>query len=109
MTDPFDTPATQAWARRVLDELVPQLTDSAAIVSVVPSGPADVKFAVELGLSIMLDKPIILAITAGQKVPEHLVRVADEIVEIDRGSGANQIRAALDRVLGGREDGGDGR
>lgn len=106
MTDPFDTPDAQAWARRVLDDLVPQLADSAATVSVVPTGPADVKFAVELGLSIMFDKPIILAISPGQKVPDHLVRVADEIVEVTPGSGASPLHAALDRLLGSRPDGG---
>lgn len=73
----------QAWSERVLEELVPKLQSSMLTVSIVPNGPADVKFAVELGMSIMLDKPIVLAIKPGVHVPEKLVQIADELVEID--------------------------
>jgi len=74
-------PSFERYARRVIDELLPKLQDSAITASIVPDGPGDVKFAVELGLSIMLDKPIALLIRPGQSVPEHLARVADAIIE----------------------------
>lgn len=101
ITDPFDTPEAHAWAQRVLTELVPMINGSAVSVSIVPSGESDVKFAVELGLSIMLDKPIILAVAPGRSVPEHLARVADEIVELDTTSplAAARIQAAVKRVF----------
>lgn len=103
--DPFDSPEARAWARRVLDELVPMIAGSAASVSIVPNDEGDVKFAVELGFSIMLDKPIILAVAPGRSIPEHLVRVADEIVELDVGNPAAALRLqeALTRVLERRE------
>ena len=81
--DILGDPEFQAWAKRAQDELVPKLVDSALTVSIVPDGDADIKFAVELGLSIMLGKPIILAVPAGTKVPDKLVQIADEIVELD--------------------------
>lgn len=101
MTDPFDTPEVRAWAQHALTELVPMIDRSAASVSLVPSGEADIKFAVELGLSIMLDKPIILAVIPGRSVPEHLARVADEIVEVDPASplAGARIQDAVNRVL----------
>jgi hypothetical protein len=61
------------------------IRDSMITVSLVPDEArnSDLKFAVELGLSIMFDKPILCVIKPGMQVPEHLVRVADLIVECD--------------------------
>lgn len=98
-----DDPELNAWGHRVLDELLPMIRSSAANVSIVPdaAGLDDVKFAVELGLSIMLDKPIILAVVPGRELPDRLVRVADEIVEFDDGPDmAERIQAAVVRVIG---------
>jgi hypothetical protein len=99
--DWMDDPEAQAWARRVLDDLVPKLDGSAFTVSLIPTGPADVKFAVELGMTIMLDKPIIAVVQTGTQIPEHLARVADEIVEMDDyldKSSQRRLRAAIGRV-----------
>jgi hypothetical protein len=62
---------------------------SAVGVSIVPTDPdgVDVKFAVELGLMIMMDKPICLVVQPGTEIPAHLKRVADEIVMIGDGMG----------------------
>ena len=80
-TDPFDDPAWLDYAAHVIDSLVPMTSKSKVIISLVPSGPSDVKFAVELGMSIMMDKPIVLLVTPGAKVPDHLRRAADAIIE----------------------------
>lgn len=102
MSDWAETPEARAWLRRADAELVPMIQDSAATVSIVPSGETDIKFAVELGLSIMLDKPIILAVMPGAKIPDHLSRVADKLLEFDPAdpSLSPRIKAALDEVLG---------
>jgi hypothetical protein len=100
--DVFDDPEVQAWARRAAAELVPMLRDSAATVSIVPAGETDVKFAVELGFSIMLGKPIILAVTPGMQVPDKLLAVADAVVEIGEHptpDDARRIQAAVERVV----------
>ena len=81
MSNPWDDPDARAWAARVERELVPMIEDSAASVSIVPTGETDIKFAVELGISIMLDKPIILLVVPGARVPAKLARIADAIIE----------------------------
>lgn len=102
MTDPFDNPEWRDYVQRVRTELIPKLEQSAATVSLVPSGETDVKFAVELGLSIMLDKPIIAVIPPGTHVPAKLATVADRIVEgdLDDPTLAGRLNAALAEVLG---------
>ena len=91
------------WAKDVRENLVPKLEDSAVTISLAPNGPADVKYAVELGLSIMMDKPIILAVRPGTPIPAKLAKVADEIVELDLSKPEQAqaaIHAAMSRVLG---------
>jgi hypothetical protein len=99
--DPFHGPEWDAYCTHVREELIPMITDSAVTVSLVPSnGKPDVKFAVELGFMIMLDKPIIAVVPPGTKVPLKLVKVADEIVEGDISDPDFQDRfhAAIDRT-----------
>lgn len=79
--DPFQSEDWRTYAAHVIDELVPMIRDSAVTVSLTPDGPSDVKFAVELGLSIMLDKPIIVVLMPGRKIPGKLVAMADRVVE----------------------------
>jgi hypothetical protein len=70
-------------------------------LSIVPTNPEDVdiKFAVELGLMIMLDKPIIMVIRPDQLLNEHLLRVADEVVVHDpEHPDQASMMAAMDRV-----------
>jgi hypothetical protein len=50
---------------------------------------------VELGLSILLDKPIIAVVKPGTRVPNKLVLVADRIVEGDITTPTGQQRLAV--------------
>lgn len=79
--DLLDDDGFVEWARHVKTEMVPKMRESAMVVSLVPKEGSDVKFAVELGYAIMLDKPIIAVVTPGASVPRRLAEVADEIVE----------------------------
>lgn len=83
MSDPFNTPEWRRYAKRVQADLVPKIYTSAVTISLVPTGETDVKFAVELGLSIMMNKPIIAVVTPGSYVPDKLRQVADFIIEGD--------------------------
>lgn len=76
-------PDFKAFAAEVHAHLIPMMMDSGAVVSLVPKGEADIKYAVELGLAIMLDKPLVLAVPKGVEVPEHLARAADGVVYVD--------------------------
>lgn len=82
--NPWGTEEFKAYTTHVRTELVPMIEGSGIGAAIVPVNPkdVDVKFAVELGLMIMMDKPIILIVQPGTKLPEHLVRAADEIVEL---------------------------
>ena len=83
------------------------IQDSAVTISLVPSGETDIKFAVELGLSIMLDKPLLARVKPGTPIPDALARTADEIGEVDvqtNPEGAQKsITAAFGRVMRSRQ------
>lgn len=76
-----DGPEWDDYVDHVLNDLIPKIADSAVTLSLVPKGATDVKFAIELGLSVMMDKPIVLLVEPGTAVPAKLVRVADDIIE----------------------------
>lgn len=63
------------------DELKNAVRDSAVFVAIFPSGETDEKFSIEIGLAVMLDKPLILIVKPGTHFPEKLARVCDRIVE----------------------------
>jgi hypothetical protein len=99
--DPFDTREWHEYVRRVRDDLLPKLNASAYVVSLVPRGDFDVKFAVELGASIMLDKPIIAVVEPGTRVSRKLLSVADIVVEGNRNDPAEmseRIAEAMRRL-----------
>lgn len=83
MSGPWDHPDAKAWAKSVREDMLPLLRQSAVSATLITGSDPDVKLAVELGMSILLDKPIIVLVTTGATVPEHLVRCADEIIEVD--------------------------
>lgn len=99
--DPFDNEEWERYADRAISELVPKIRDSAVGISVIPEGRADVKFAVELGFLLMMDKPLLLIVPPGAKAPAKLVGVADEIVEGLPGDDGfdERLHVALGRVM----------
>ena len=104
-SDPyFDSPDFAEFARSVREDLIPKIDGSAVTLSLVPKDPSalDVKYAVELAFCILLDKPLVLLVAPGQVLPEHLVRVADSIVEVDLkdpASAGPRIQAAMAELL----------
>ena len=81
MDDPWEDPEVQRWMRHVRKDLVPKIGRSNVVISIAPhKGKTDVKFAVELGMSIMLDKPILVVAATNDDVPPKLRAVADKIV-----------------------------
>jgi nucleoside 2-deoxyribosyltransferase len=92
--DPFTGAGWDAYAADVRDNLVPRIDDSAIVASLVPDDlVGDVKYAVELGYSIMLDKPIVLIVgdrRTADRLPRKLRLVADRIVVADLTTTAGQ-------------------
>lgn len=103
--DLWNDPTMKEWVADARENLIPKIEGSDATISLVPDGEGDIKFAVELGLSIMMDKPIIAVVIDNRKLPDKLVQVADTIVhmhsrELGTASGQKKIHAAIERILG---------
>lgn len=75
----------RAWAREVGVRLVPAMRSSSAVVNVVPEDPGadDIQFALEIGLAVLMDKPIIAVVLPGRRVPSKLLAITDQLVEGD--------------------------
>jgi hypothetical protein len=90
-----------AWQQ---EHTVKKMAASRLAMTLVPRGDTDVKFAVELGLAIMMGKPIIALALPGATVPYGLRKVADEIIVADldteagREQADRQMKAAIARV-----------
>ena len=98
--DPDERASWDAFVEHVRTETLVKMDESLFVMSLVPRGEVDVKFAVELGLSIMLDKPIVAVVQPGQPIPERLRMVCDEVVEadIDVEEGRRQVAEAIARM-----------
>jgi hypothetical protein len=82
--DPWADPEAQEWLEHCNRTLVPMLDNSACSVSIAPpAGSSDIKYAVELGLSIMMEKPILVVAEYGQRIPDKLRMLADDIAYVD--------------------------
>lgn len=101
--NPYSGPEWDQLVRSVIEELVPKMNASALVVSLFPDDmEADVKYALELGYSIMLDKPIILIAHPDAVVPDKLLRVADSVCRVDFSNpeiADHDIKAAIDKYF----------
>lgn len=98
----WQSPEAQEFLQSAIDEMTPKLRGSALVVQLVPTEFGDAKFWVELGASIMLDKPIIAVSIGGRGISEKLRRVADEVVEVpdlDTLENSEEVTQAIHRVL----------
>jgi len=101
--DPYESAAWKRYAKHAQDELVPKLRASAMTISLMPSdGDFDAKFALELGASIMLDKPIVIVASPGQVLPAALERIAVAVVRGDLADTTTRanIQQAIEAALG---------
>lgn len=113
MSDPWDDPQAREFITHVRSELVPMIDQSQFFICLTPSDPdqVDVKFSVELGVSIMLDKPIIAVVSPGSKMPPKLALIADHIIDVDLRSDdgpaiiAERIKGILDAEELAQDDG----
>lgn len=103
--DPWQDPRAKRWVKHVLDDMEPKMAGSAIVATLIPRDrEGDVKFWVELGASIMYDKPIIALVQGDRELPAKLVQIADEIVRLPDGDlgeeASDAVQAAIVRVLG---------
>lgn len=102
MSDLWEEPTAKAWVKQVLEGMAPKMRDSALVMQLVPDGDGDVKFWVELGASIMMNKPILALVFGDTEIPAKLALIADEIVRLPEGvnpDASDELAAAIKRML----------
>lgn len=98
---------TGAFKRDVL----PSLLSSAFMLSIGTTpdpGTMDLRAATELGLMLLLNKPLLLVIMPGEEIPAALIRAAAAVVRVsgtDDAADQALIAAAVREMVG---EGGDG-
>lgn len=101
-----DYPDSKAWLDDVAENMVPKMMDSVMVMSLVTDSEPDVKFAVEIGMAILLNKPLLAVVIKGSVVPPKLRLIADEIVEVDLDTkdGKQALQDAMSRITKSLED-----
>lgn len=101
MKDWEQDPDWLEFVKHVREDAMQKIMESAVVMSIVPKGEPDIKYAVELGLGIMLDKPLVLVVMPGTEIPERLRRVADKIVyaDVDTEEGREKLAALMNDVM----------
>lgn len=73
----------EAIVSHVQVKTLPAMTTSRYVVLMVPETTPDVRFCVELGLAIMLEKPVVTVLRPGQELPRGLGKVTWRTVRAD--------------------------
>lgn len=91
------------FVRHTREHTVKGMAESAFVMSLVPRGEPDIKFAVELGLSILMGKPIIALRLPGVEMPGNLAKVADHVIDLDDDldteAGQEELRRKLEPIM----------
>lgn len=100
MADPWNDPATRAWAREFEQRVVPAMRQSAAVAPVW-TGSVDAKLAAEVGASVLLDKPLIVVVQSGA----DRILEADVTTDAGRQSLARRLSSTIGELVGRDTDG----
>lgn len=99
--DPWEHPSAKLFAEDMRTRVIPQLRASAVSLSLIGAHEeVDIRQAAELGASLLLGKPLVLAVLPGAHVPDALAAAAAAIVEAheDPHITTGRIRDALARL-----------
>ena len=102
MKDWSSDPKFKKFARQVAKGTVPAMADSAYVINIAPAkGDYDVRVAVEIGLAILMDKPLIVFAPKGRTIADRLLRVADHVIEGDTSTetGREELMRKLQAVM----------
>ncbi len=71
------------WHAEITNVLIPMLSGvDVVVLPLVPMNPLGSRQAVELGIAILLDKPILALVPHGAVLPRKLVWVVDRFIEV---------------------------
>lgn len=62
--------------------MIDALRSSAFVISVGASRP-DLQIALQIGVALLWDKPLLIVLRRGEKVPQRLLNLADEVVQFE--------------------------
>jgi len=83
-------------------ELVPKMQDSQFVVAIAPGeGDYDLHAAIEIGLCILMGKPLIVLAPDGRVHPEKLLRIADHVIrgDMETEAGRAAMFERMERIL----------
>lgn len=80
---PYKSDEFLYWADTMRARLIPKMRDSASVLMIAPdmNTSFDIEFALQIGASILLEKPLILLVHQGRNIPPKLRAIADRIIE----------------------------
>ena len=83
--DAFDSNEFKHWADDMRARLIPKMRGSASVLMIAPrmGEKFDISFALQIGASILLEKPLILLVDRSRTIPPKLRAIADRIIETD--------------------------
>lgn len=90
----------ERFFKRFERDVMPQVRGSAMTIGIW-DGKADAKMCLEIGASVLMEKPLVVLVTKGAYLPPKLRLLATEIVEVSYPMDEHDkaaIKAALDRV-----------
>lgn len=91
---PEDEKAMNEWLRAAVDRNVEPMRQSAMFVSIATKNfIKDPLCALQLGMAILMDKPIVIIADKNEKMPEALVKIAKVIEKVDFDNKADFERA----------------
>lgn len=95
--DPVDRVVWEQFVKQTREDAMQKIDASAFVMSLVPKEEPDIKFCVELGLSVMYDKPLVIVVAPETRIPERLQRLADEVIvcDIDTAEGRDHLATKL--------------
>ena len=99
--DIWEDQDTLIWAKHIKDDVVPKLANSKVVVSVLPETPkdVDVQLAVEIGLSLLFNIPLILLIRPGCQIPRGLEKVVVGVIEVDEEEDIDSVLQKIENKI----------
>jgi len=88
---PLGATALDEWLKRAEAEVVPKIRNS-AFSFVLFDGTVDMKIALEVGVSAVIGKPILLVYEKHHPPIDKLKRIADVVVELDEPFGSESSK-----------------
>lgn len=98
---PEEKEAWDDFVKHTRESTMESMFESSMVMSLVPTSEdkVDVKFAVELGMAIMMNKPIVAVAQPGTPIPPKLRQIADRIIELSDDLDTSEGRDELAKVL----------